>query len=69
MNKKRNVYLKMKTLAEAREIILNEFDTTGHWAMETIDGTGCRGQGPGGAGPCPFVSTPLSCGRNGRHRS
>jgi putative molybdopterin biosynthesis protein len=36
MNKKRNVYLKMKTLAEAREIILNEFDTAGHWAKETI---------------------------------
>ncbi len=36
MNKKRNVYLKMKTLAEAREIILNGFDTTGHRAMETI---------------------------------
>ncbi|MFC1877653.1 molybdopterin biosynthesis protein [Thermodesulfobacteriota bacterium] len=36
MNKKRNVYLKMKTLAEAKEIILNGFDTTGHWAMETI---------------------------------
>ena len=36
MNKKRNVYLKMKTLAEARDIILNEFNTTGHWAMETI---------------------------------
>ncbi len=36
MNKKRNVYLKMKTLAEARDIILNEFNTTGQWAMETI---------------------------------
>ena len=36
MNKKRNVYLKMKTLAEAREIILNEFDTAGHWVKETI---------------------------------
>jgi putative molybdopterin biosynthesis protein len=36
MNKKRNVYLKMKTLAEAREIILNEFVTAGHWAKETI---------------------------------
>ncbi|MBW1864665.1 MAG: molybdopterin biosynthesis protein [Deltaproteobacteria bacterium] len=36
MNKKRNVYLKMKTLAEAREIILNEFDTAGHWEKETI---------------------------------
>ncbi|MDX2445633.1 MAG: molybdopterin biosynthesis protein [Desulfobacterales bacterium] len=36
MNKKRNVYLKMKTLVEARKIILNEFDTTSHWAMETI---------------------------------
>lgn len=36
MNKKRNVYLKMKSLAEAREIILNGFDTTGHWATETI---------------------------------
>ena len=36
MNKKRNVYLKMKTLAEAREIILNGFNTTGQWAMETI---------------------------------
>jgi putative molybdopterin biosynthesis protein len=36
MNKKRNVYLRMKSLVEAREIILNEFDTTGHWAMETI---------------------------------
>ena len=34
--KKRNVYLKMKTLAEAREIILNEFGTAGHWATETI---------------------------------
>jgi putative molybdopterin biosynthesis protein len=34
--KKRNVYLKMKTLAEAREIILNEFDITGHWESETI---------------------------------
>jgi len=36
MNKKRNVYLKMKTLAEAREIILNEFDTADHWEKETI---------------------------------
>ena len=36
MNKKRNVYLKMKTLAEAREIILNGFNATGQWAMETI---------------------------------
>ncbi len=36
MNKKRNVYLKMKTLTEAREIILNEFDTADHWAKETI---------------------------------
>ena len=34
--KKRNVYLKMKTLAEARKIILNEFDTTGQWVTETI---------------------------------
>ncbi len=34
--KKRNVYLKMKTLAEAREIILNEFGTAGTWATETI---------------------------------
>ncbi|RLC06607.1 MAG: molybdopterin biosynthesis protein [Deltaproteobacteria bacterium] len=36
MNKKRNVYLKMKTLTEAREIILNEFNTTGQWVKETI---------------------------------
>jgi len=36
MNKKRNVYLKMKTLVEARKIILNEFNTTGHLATETI---------------------------------
>ncbi len=36
MNKKRNVYLKMKTLVEAKKIILNEFDTTSHWAIETI---------------------------------
>jgi len=36
MKKKRNVYLKMKTLSEAREIILNEFDTTGHWKTEAI---------------------------------
>jgi len=26
----------MKTLSEAREIILNEFDTTGHWKTEAI---------------------------------
>jgi len=36
IKKKRNVYLKMKTLAEAREIILDEFNTTGHWETETI---------------------------------
>ena len=36
MNKKRNVYLKMKTLAEAREIILNGFDQSGRWEKETI---------------------------------
>jgi putative molybdopterin biosynthesis protein len=35
MNKKRNVYLKMKTLTEAREIVLSGFDTTSHGA-ETI---------------------------------
>jgi len=35
MDKKRNVYLKMKTLTEAREIVLSEFDTTGHRA-ETV---------------------------------
>ncbi len=34
--KKRNVYLKMKTLAEARQIILNEFDGIDHWETETI---------------------------------
>jgi putative molybdopterin biosynthesis protein len=37
MNKKRNVYLKMKTLFEARQIILNEFDTSAHWETETVD--------------------------------
>lgn len=37
MHKKRNVYLKMKTLSEAREILLNEFDTTSvHWETETV---------------------------------
>jgi len=36
MNKKRNVYLKMKTLTEAREIILTEFGTTAHWPKESI---------------------------------
>jgi putative molybdopterin biosynthesis protein len=35
MNKKRNVYLKMKTLTEAREIVLSGFDTTSHGA-ETV---------------------------------
>jgi putative molybdopterin biosynthesis protein len=37
MHKKRNVYLKMKTLSEAREILLNEFDTTSvHWETENV---------------------------------
>ena len=44
MNKKRNVYLKMKTLAEAKKIILDEFDTTGHWATETIAVTDAVGR-------------------------
>jgi putative molybdopterin biosynthesis protein len=35
MDKKRNVYLKMKTLTEAREIVLSGFDTTGH-GTETV---------------------------------
>ncbi len=42
--KKRNVYLKMKTLAEAREIILNEFGATGHLARETIAVPGAVGR-------------------------
>jgi molybdopterin molybdotransferase/putative molybdopterin biosynthesis protein len=36
MSKKRNVYLKMKTLPEAREIILTEFNTPVPWAKESI---------------------------------
>jgi len=35
-SKKRNVYLKMKTLAEARQIILSEFDSLPPLASETI---------------------------------
>ena len=35
MDKKRNVYLKMKTLTEAREIVLSGFDTTGY-GTETV---------------------------------
>ncbi len=44
MNKKRNIYLKMKTLAEAREIVLNGFDTAGHWAKESIAVTDAVGR-------------------------
>ncbi|MEN8245868.1 MAG: molybdopterin-binding protein, partial [Thermodesulfobacteriota bacterium] len=36
MNKKRNVYLKMKTLAEARKIILSEFQALAPLATEVI---------------------------------
>ncbi|MFC1858963.1 molybdopterin biosynthesis protein [Thermodesulfobacteriota bacterium] len=36
MNKERNIYLKMKTLTEAREILLNRFQLTGTQDTETF---------------------------------
>ena len=36
MKTRRNVYLKMKTLEEAREILTREFDLTGVLLQETI---------------------------------
>ena len=49
MIKKRNVYLKMKTLDEARKIVLNGFDAAIDWPKETIavpDATGRVLAGP-----------------------
>ena len=37
MKKKRNVYLDMKTLAEAREILFSQFPTTGRLRQETVE--------------------------------
>jgi len=37
MKNKRTVYLKMKTLEEAREIVLNSFVLTDNWPHETIE--------------------------------
>ncbi len=39
MNKSRNIYLKMKTLEEAREIVFREFDTGPKTAEETLEVT------------------------------
>ena len=36
MNKARNVYLKMKTLQEAREIVQEKFSTTNILAAEAV---------------------------------
>jgi len=36
MEKKRNIYLKMKTLSEAKQIVLSGFDAADHWPTEAI---------------------------------